>query len=55
MFALGYTIVGILLGMTFVVALGICLGLWFGVRAGRPEAMPPSSEGRRWPTWPFSS
>lgn len=42
MFALGYTIVGILLGVTFLVALVICLGIWFGIRSVRPEALEPA-------------
>ncbi|MGE3139009.1 MAG: hypothetical protein AB7I08_11025 [Thermoleophilia bacterium] len=37
--ALGYTIVGILLGGAVILAVGICLGLWFGVSASRPELM----------------
>ncbi len=37
--ALGYTIVGILLGLATVLAVGICVGLWLAVSATRPELM----------------
>lgn len=39
MMATGYTIAGILLGTTAVVAAGVCLGLWFTVKAMRPELL----------------
>ena len=37
--ATGYTIVGILLGTTVLVAVGILVGLWFAVHATRPELL----------------
>jgi hypothetical protein len=39
MMALGYTIVGILLGLGTIVAAGACVGLWLAVSAARPELM----------------
>lgn len=45
MLALGYTIVAILLFVTFVCALAVCLGLWFGIKTVRPEAL-ESPDGR---------
>ncbi len=47
MFALGYTIVGILLGVTFIAALAICLGIWFGIRTAKPEALEPAERPDR--------
>ncbi len=44
--ALGYTLVGLLLGAGVILAVGVCLGLWFAVSAARPELMerrPPST------------
>jgi len=38
-YALGFTIVGLLLGATFLVALAICIGLWLGVKGARPELL----------------
>ena len=37
--ALGYTIVGLLLGLGVVLAGGIVGGLWFAVSAMRPELL----------------
>lgn len=37
--ALAYTLVGILLVLGTVLAVGICVGLWFAVSAVRPELM----------------
>lgn len=37
--ALGYTLAGVLLGVATVVAVGVCVGLWFAVSASRPELM----------------
>jgi hypothetical protein len=37
--ALGYTLVGILLGLGVLLAGGIVAGLWFGVSATRPELL----------------
>jgi hypothetical protein len=39
MMATAYTIVGILLGTTVLVAVGILLALWFAVQATRPELL----------------
>ena len=37
--ATGYTIAGILIGTTVLVAGGILAGLWFAVHATRPELL----------------
>lgn len=37
--ALAYTLAGVLLGLTTIVAVGICLGLWLAVSASRPDLL----------------
>lgn len=42
---LAYVLVGILLGLGTLLAVGACLGLWFGVSAMRPELMEKKPRG----------
>lgn len=37
--ALAYTLVGVLLGLTTIVVVGIAVGLWFAMSAARPELL----------------
>jgi hypothetical protein len=39
MMAVGYTIVGILLGGALLVCTGIAVAIWLAVQAARPELM----------------
>jgi hypothetical protein len=39
MLAVGYVVVATLLFTAFAVGAGICAGLWFGIRAMRPELL----------------
>lgn len=39
MMALGYTLVGLLLGGGLILCAGVAAGIWFAVSAARPELM----------------
>lgn len=45
MATVGYVIAGILIGTTLIVAAGIVGGLWFAVRAARPELLEDRRRG----------
>ncbi len=45
--ALGYTLVGLLLGAGVILAAGVVGGLWFVVSAARPELMEKRPRGER--------
>lgn len=39
MMTVGYVIAGVLLGGATLLAAGACVGVWFGIRALRPELL----------------
>ncbi|WP_217913596.1 hypothetical protein [Miltoncostaea marina] len=39
MMALGYTLVGLLVGGGLILCAGVAAGIWFAVSAARPELM----------------